>query len=166
MASQWEFQVGICDAIEMGDHLHIARYILHRITEDYEVKACIHPKPYKGDWNGSGLHTNYSTVEMREGKDGKTGLDFIKEACEKLCDPANHQPHIDVYGADNDQRMTGKHETASIHKTTWGMSDRSKSIRIPVLVVKNEQGYLEDRRVASNADPYQVTMMIAKTTLL
>ncbi|KAH0615525.1 hypothetical protein JD844_004897 [Phrynosoma platyrhinos] len=35
MPSQWEFQIGPCEGIEMGDHLWMARYILHRVCEDF-----------------------------------------------------------------------------------------------------------------------------------
>ena len=166
MPSQWEFQIGICDDIEMGDHLWVARYILLRLSEKYDIDISFHPKPYKGNWNGSGLHTNYSTVQMREGVDDKTGLDFIVEACEALCAEGKHKPHMDVYGSDNHERMTGAHETASYDKCTWGKSDRGQSIRIPILVTQNKKGYLEDRRVASNADPYRVTSRIVQTTVL
>lgn len=166
MPSQWEFQVGVCDGIEMGDHLMVARYILNRISEKYQVDISLHPKPYKGDWNGSGLHTNYSTKRMREGEGDKKGVDFIVSACEKLCDDGKHKEHMALYGEFNDERMTGGHETASYDKCTYGFSDRGQSIRIPILVAESGYGYMEDRRVASNADPYLVTSKIVETTCL
>lgn len=166
MPSQWEFQIGICDGIEMGDHLTIARYILNRIAENHEIDVSFHPKPYKGDWNGSGLHTNYSTRQMREGEGDKKGIDFIVEGCEKLCAEGKHEEHMAVYGNDNHERMTGGHETSSFDKCTYGHSDRGKSIRIPILVTQSGQGYFEDRRVASNADPYLVSAKLVETTCL
>ena len=72
--------------------------------------------------------------------------------------------HIDVYGADNDQRLTGLHETQSIDKFSYGVSDRGASIRIPIATVENGwKGWLEDRRPASNADPYMVASAIIAT---
>ena len=45
MPGQWEFQVGPCEGISMGDHLWVARYILHRICErKNSVVATFDPK--------------------------------------------------------------------------------------------------------------------------
>ena len=72
--------------------------------------------------------------------------------------------HISVYGADNDQRLTGQHETQSIDQFSYGVSDRGASIRIPVGTIDDGwKGRLEDRRPASNADPYKVAAAIIKT---
>jgi len=160
MASQWEFQIGPLNAIEVSDHLWIARYILDRVTENHECYASLHPKPWKGNWNGSGCHTNFSTKEMREAG----GLFKIKEACEKL--ERKHKEHMEVYGKYNEERLTGIHETSSINKFSWGMSDRGCSIRIPLIVEKTGCGYLEDRRPASNMDPYLVTERLLSTVVL
>ena len=104
------------------------------------------------------MHTNFSNTPIRE----KGGEEFIKGICEKF--RASHTDHIAVYGSDNDQRLTGLHETQSIHKFSYGVSDRGSSIRIPIATAQNGwKGYLEDRRPASNADPYKVTARILST---
>lgn len=156
---QWEFQVFGKGAKAAGDQLWLARYLLERIGEKHGVVINWHCKPLGDmDWNGSGMHTNFSNSILRTSGD--------KKAYDKICSAFKPvvKEHIAVYGADNDRRLTGKHETAAIDQFSYGVSDRGASIRIPMATVNNNWcGWLEDRRPNSAADPYQVASRIIKT---
>jgi len=158
-AGQWEFQIFAKGAKEAGDQIWVARYLLERIGEKYGVSINYHCKPLgQLDWNGSGMHANFSNTLLRTANSEAK----FKAVCEAFR-PAVAEC-IAVYGADNDQRLTGKHETASIHDFSYGVSDRGASIRIPLYAVDhNWSGYLEDRRPNSAADPYKVAAVIIKT---
>jgi len=160
MPGQWEYQVGPCEGINSGDELWLSRYLLIRVCEQFGVNVSFDPKPIPGDWNGAGCHTNYSTEPMR--KEG--GYDAIIEAIEKM--GKKHEEHIAIYGSGNERRLTGKHETASIHAFSYGVANRGCSIRIPRTTEADGFGYFEDRRPASNMDPYVVTGKLVKTTVL
>jgi len=160
MAGQWEYQVGPCLGIESGDDLIMSRYVMQRVCEDYGVICSFDPKPIAGDWNGAGCHTNYSTKAMRE--DG--GYDVIVQAVERL--GKKHQEHIQCYGTGNERRLTGAHETAPITKFSYGVAHRGASVRIPRTAKAEGKGYFEDRRPASNIDPYVVTSKIFSTCTL
>ena len=145
-------------AKKAGDEIWIARYLLDRLTEQYGYYIEYHPKPIKGDWNGSGMHANFSNTTLRTCGD--------QAIYEKICEAFRPviKEHIAVYGEFNDERLTGLHETQSIHEFSFGISDRGASIRIPIGTVESGwKGRLEDRRPASNADPYKVAAIIVKT---
>ena len=160
---QWEFQIGPAIGIEAGDHLWLARFILNRLSEKYNCWINYDPKPYH-NMNGSGCHCNYSTLQMRHGDSNGKGIDYINDAILKL--ERNHKLHMDSYGEGNHERMTGKHETANFSTFTSGKANRGASVRIGNDTVENQKGYFEDRRPASNSDPYLVSMLIFKTTCL
>jgi glutamine synthetase len=137
---QWEFQLFAKGAKKAGDEIWVARYLLDRLTEKYGYYIEYHPKPLGDtDWNGSGMHANFSNNVLRTCGDQAT--------YERICEafrPVTKE-HIAVYGA-------------------YNVSDRGASIRIPLITVqKGWKGWLEDRRPASNGDPYKIAARIIKT---
>lgn len=164
MPSQWEYQVGPLGGLEFGDQVWMSRFLLIRMAEEYNVIASFDPKPMEGDWNGAGAHVNFCYTDFR--KEG--GLAAMKEAVKKL--EKRHMEHIRAYdpreGKDNERRLTGRHETSSIHQFSSGVAHRGSSIRIPRHVEQNGKGYLEDRRPSSNCDPYICAERIIRTCIL
>jgi len=165
MPGQWEFQIGYRgsdddtpDAMTIADHTWIARWLLERIAEEFDVTVSFENKPIKGDWNGAGMHTNVSTKDTRDKKSGRAAIEAAVKALE-----AKHAEHIEAYGDKLHERLTGLHETCDIDTFKAGAADRGCSIRIPRPVEIKGYGYFEDRRPGANADPYLVAARICTT---
>jgi glutamine synthetase len=157
MLSQWEYQIGIGTPLDMADQLLFSRFLLQRVTERTPfLSVSFDSKVEEGDWNGSGAHINFSTKYMRE----ESTIEYLNIICSSLAE--FHSEAIESYGNDNHKRLTGKHETSSIDKFTWGENDRSASIRIPHSS-SDGNSYLEDRRPSSSMNPYEALSYLVST---
>lgn len=137
----------------------MGRYLLGRVAEDFNITISFVPKLFK-HFSGAGGHLNFSTETMRE----KGGMDYIKSMMAKLHN--KHATHIELYG-DNSKRLSGEFETSQKDLFTWGIGDRGCSVRIPTFTASNGgKGYFEDRRPASDIDPYVAAAVLVDTTLI
>lgn len=165
MPGQWEFQIGYrgiegedAGVLNISDQMWIARWLLHRVSEEFDIHVSLENKPVKGDWNGAGMHTNFSTDATRS---PDTGKQAIEDAVAKLS--GKHEDHIALYGHGLSQRLTGDHETCDIDTFKSGVADRGCSIRVPRGVEIKGYGYFEDRRPGANSDPYLVAARLCAT---
>lgn len=165
MPGQWEFQIGFRgdenetgSALKVSDHTWFARWIMYRASEEFGISVSLDNKPIKGDWNGAGMHANFSTNDTRDKAKGAAAIEAATKALAE-----KHAEHITVYGADLDERLTGDHETCDINTFKVGDADRGCSIRIPQQVAQKGYGYFEDRRPGANADPYLVSARLIAT---
>ena len=156
MPGQWEFQIGAADALTVSDHLYVARWLLHRIAEDYDVDHQLRRQAGEGrlerrrrahqllDARRCARATTPSRPPARRSASGST--------------PTSRATAHDI-----ESRLTGAHETAPYNKFSYGVSNRGASIRIPWQVAKDGKGYAEDRRPNANCDPYTVTRLILES---
>jgi glutamine synthetase len=165
MPGQWEFQIGHrgidgepADALTMADHVWLARFLLLREAERFGCAISFANKPVPGDWNGSGMHTNFSTAATRAPASGRKAITAAIEALSR-----RHDDDVPHYGDDLAARLTGLHETCNIADFRSGIAHRGASIRIPQSVALKGYGYFEDRRPGANADPYRVAACLVRT---
>src|SRR5260370_40856977 len=128
---QWEFQIFAKGSAKAADDTWVARYLMRRLCEKYEIDFVLYCKPINGDSHGSGIHANFSTKHLRE-VGGKEYFEGLMSAFEN-----NITAHIDVYGPDNHLRLTGHHETQAINKFSFGLSHRGASIPLPLNFLNN-----------------------------
>ena len=127
-----------------GDQVWVARYLLERTAEKYGVAINWHCKPLGAtDWNGSGMHANFSNDLLRT-CGSKEVYDTVCQAFAPYI-----KEHIEVYGADNHLRLTGKHETQSIDKFSYGVliAVRLYAFRLQRLTMNGKDGWKTEDQI-------------------
>lgn len=157
MLSQWEYQLGPQNALDLADDLVLARFLYDELADENDFAIETWPKLFKDNdaWAGTGCHINFSTPTLMNGSDNAKYIDSL------LVDISeDHKKHIKVYGSGNEFRLTGKNETCHIDSFEWGNSDRSVAMRIP-----HNANYIEDRRPGGNIDPYAALSALLESIL-
>tara|TARA_Y100001938_G_C8098994_1_gene440206 strand:- start:5313 stop:6416 length:1104 start_codon:yes stop_codon:yes gene_type:complete len=157
MLSQWEYQLGPQNPLDLADDMWMARYLYEQIAEEKGFAVEYFPKLFRDndDWAGTGCHINFSTPTLREGGDNKRYIDDLLVGISE-----DHKKHIKVYGAGNEFRLNGKNETSHIDSFEWGDGDRTVAMRIP-----HGANYIEDRRPGGNINPYEAFTALAESIL-
>lgn len=162
--SQWEYQIGPCEGIDIGDHLHVSRFILHRLLENSGMNVNFKPVPVEGECMTSSGHLNFSTEGMRK----EDGIKIIKCAIDVLS-KSDQEPLLRSYDPslteENKERLnnTSGHWHPKMDVFVDDVANKEfTTIRIPPLVAKNGCGYFEDRRPSSKIDPYAAATAIVK----
>lgn len=157
--NQYEFQV--CAAgVSAADDLIMARWVLLRVCQEHDKGLLLVPKPIPV-YNGSGLHTNFSTPQMRT---SPGGWSTMLKSVGLLRD--RHNEHMEVYGDGNEERLSGMYETSAFDTFSWGIGSRDTSVRLQKVMKGEDKGFIEDRRPASNANPYVVCYALVNTCVL
>ncbi|XP_022294671.2 glutamine synthetase-like [Crassostrea virginica] len=167
--SQWEYQIGPCEGVSIGDHLYMSRYILHRLAEPFGVRVTFKPVPVPGLRMISGGHLNFSTYQMRQ----EGGIRFIRHAIEILSHSyqeemyKQYDPSADSANTQRMQSQKTEHWIPRVNEFTFGVGKkRLTTIRIPKLVDIQGCGYFEDRRPGSNLDPYAAADVLVRASIL
>ena len=157
---QWEFQIFGKGSKKAADEVWMARYLLQRLTEKYGIDIEYHCKPLGDtDWNGSGMHANFSTTYMRE-----TGGKEYFEALMAAFESARDRSHRGLWPGQSPASDRPARDRSRSNQFSYGVADRGASVRVPHSFVNNGyKGYLEDRRPNSQGDPYQIASQILKT---
>lgn len=152
---QWSFQLMGQGAKSAADDLWLARYLLLRVAERYQVQIALRPNIMLGEVVRTGMPTHFSSARMRS----VGGEKYFKMILDEL--QKHHKDHMNSYGLEPKDCCPVLEGAQAIEAFSYGVGDRHAAIGIPLATLENGwKGYLEDRRPATNACPYMVTSKI------